>query len=231
MVSEGQIEKPAVLHVVCGGGPAVRQMSDQLGKTGLGVNECRGVYRALARLVCADPSTPYAAAVVCVDGLDRQALEFISIVGRDFPAVRLFVYGDPRCSEKLLRAVEFGAKVIHRDEPIAISQASEAGVVPQAAGTLSGQAPSVLELDCVQSTSGSQDRQEQKPAAAVRARVPWLRYNKVPKRVPPLRSARTKQIEERAGAGPAICPPAEVPEPLLLPEELDALLGGPLPWM
>jgi len=192
---------------------------------------CPDVYRALARLGGSERGQ-FCAVIVCVDLMDTAQSEFFQLAVRRHRRVPVYVYGQAHAQSKLELAQHLGAKDTIRPETVdkalpyfAPTPAVRQEVAPAASARSEPAAeptaePAPEDLAAPGEVTDSGDRsagEQEEPSRPVR--VPWLRYDGGPTRLPPKRTP--------ASAKPS--PPAErelEPEPpLLTPEELAALMG------
>ncbi len=208
------------------------------------------VYHALVRLVRDDGNQP-SAAVVCVDDLDPEELEFFTILARRRGMPPVYVYGHERSLSKLGRAVELGATGEANLDLVARLLSPEPVVEPpRATGPIDLTAGeryeafepvdrSDAEEDAVLPISahpGDQDRhvaESAPPAAkpellsneeetASPPRVPWRQYNNGPPRKAPSQTPPTRETPIESVPKDA---DEDVHQPLLTDEELRALIG------
>jgi hypothetical protein len=170
--------------------------------------------------------------------MEASELEFFRLVGRHYPDVGVYVYGQPHTQTKAKSAVESGAEAVVRADALAAvlcpAVASEPAAAPadeapqpQPAQEVQPEVPSAAPAADVPQPPVETVAPEEEPPAepaskpkkkrTTGARVPWLNYDDMPQRTPPDRTAPKP-------ARPA-SPQPEPDQPLLSPEELDALIG------
>lgn len=245
------------MHVAAAPPPVADRVEVFLRQQGLSVQCAADPFRALARLThkgC--EGNPVTSVVVGIDYLSPDEFEFFEIIRREQPAIALYVYGDPRCEDKVRRAEQYGAVRLslarggsvptpgpadpNADTPAGIG-AGEETIGGAGLSTPAGPASRVSAEDqamppCGSDFLGSCEAGELAREKAVR--VPWRRYVDTPRRVPPRRAVlaahSTSAPPPRRPAPPAVMPQPQPPrpsrvldeEPLLSEEEFEALVGG-----
>jgi len=205
------------------------------------------VYQALVRLLRNDDRQPRAA-VVCVDDLEPDELEFFTILARRRHVPAVYVYGHERSLSKLGRAVELGAtgeadlELVTRlasPDPVLeppratgpfVSTAGERREVPAPVDQSDAERDAVLPI-------GKLLREQEQPSApppstpavlgdeeetASPPRVPWRQYGNGPSRKAPTRTPPARETPIDSGTDDA---DEDVHRPLLTDEELRALIG------
>ncbi len=210
-----------VLHVAPTSHEAAERIAKALAHTGCHVDECPDVYRALVR-ICRPGAHPPDAVVVCVDWLEAGQFEFFQLATGRRPAVPIYVYAETCNHTKIELAVRLGA-----NGEIGADTAGQ--VLPGQSGTqsVSGPAARAASPTADPPPSPAEPRSrpaavEQKPIGTGTVRVPWLRYEGGPTRVPPAKPDAGPPQPDRS-------PDLETDPRLLSPEELDALIGDPKP--
>jgi len=87
---------------------AFEEMDIRLARTGLAVESCADVYRGLALLGRSGAKT-FSAAVIAVDGLGPDEMEFFGYAAKACPGLPLLIYGAGPSETKLARALQLGA--------------------------------------------------------------------------------------------------------------------------
>lgn len=221
-----------VLHVAPAGHSPAERMSEALGEAGCEVIACADLYRALARMG-RNQGGQLCAVVVCLDPTDAAQPEFLQLAARHHRRVPVYVYAESHARSKIDLALRLGAKDTIRPEtanrvlpysaPAPTAAPNESASVESQAAGPTAQRPADEPAESMVPARSDGDREEQPDAEmeepAGPARVPWLRYDGGPKRTPPQPTpARARRLE-----------PTEdkmEPEPLLTPEELQALIGN-----
>ena len=232
MVEQQSTSGRQVLHVAPVGHSPAERMDKALGEAGCEVIACADLYRALARMG-RNQDSQLCAVVVCLDPTDTAQSEFLQLAARHHRRVPVYVYAEPHARSKIDLALRLGAKDAIRPEtadrvlsysapaPTAVPY-EPAPVEAQVAGP-SARQPADEPTESMAPAPSDGDREEEpdaeKEEPAGPARVPWLRYDGGPKRIPPQPTpARGRRLEPTED---------EVePEPLLTPEELQALIGN-----
>ena len=221
-----------VLHVAPTSHTPAERVSDALRQAGCEVVPCTDVYRALARMGGSERGR-LCAVVVCVDLMDTGQFEFFQLAARHHRRVGVYVYAQPHAQSKIDLALRLGAKDTIRAEavdrvlPYRAPAPAPAPCQPASAESATaepaGMQPVEEPADSVTAARSDGERgegpQPEKEELAGPARVPWLRYEGGPKRIPPQPTparAKSPQPADRE---------VESEPPLLTPEELAALIG------
>jgi hypothetical protein len=226
-----------VLHVCPPSQGSAKDITGAIADAGCAEVPCPDVYRALARLG-GGSAGQFHAVVVCVDRLEASELEFFRLVGRHYPDVDVYVYGQPHTQTKADSAVESGAEAVVRADALAAvlcpavasqpaafraDEAPQPQPVQEVEPEVASTAPAADVPEPPVGTAAAEEEPPAEPASkptknrTTGARVPWLQYDDMPQRTPPNRTAPKP-------ARPA-SPQPEPDQPLLSPEELDALIG------
>jgi len=215
----------AVLHIRSGPAsgvpidPSLYPLDAVLASVSLDVDLCGDVYRGLARLLDAD-STSTRAIVVRLDDLSPSELEFFSIVARLRRSVPVYVYGQPRSSALIAKAIELGAAGIATAETLrGLANRAQAAATPKCpvVDTVPRQPPPSTTV-----TLPKDDAERPvEESAAEPARVPWLRYSDRPVRGAPTDRESTAEVTTARSRTPVR---AAAVEPLLTEAELQALM-------
>lgn len=248
-----------VVHLASGARHSAAPVSAVIASSGLPSTEVFDVYAALALIARGDRRIPMTI-VACLDELFDADLEFFQLLRREHSAVTVFTYADARRSDVLARLQSEGTssidalathlarvaeavdetshtrrspstRAMRRLKPRAASLPTDAfpqSAVPPAS-TASLAAPSAP-------APPQPGRQPSAPEASAssRSRVPWMRYNDLPRRTPP--RVETAEPKAEARSEPRgdtrtelrladLAPQPADDEPLLTAEELNALLG------
>lgn len=118
MAEPGENLGRRVLHVHPPSLASANEMAGALADAGCVEVSCPDVYRALARLG-RGRAADFLAVVVCVDQLDAGELEFFRLVGRHYPDLGVYVYGQPHARAKAESAVKSGADAVVRVDGLA----------------------------------------------------------------------------------------------------------------
>jgi len=225
-------------------------LEEQLEQAAVQVDAIHDIYRALLRLLRDDEHRPRAA-LVCVDDLEPEDLEFFSILARRRGMPAVYVYGHERSMANLGRAVELGAtgeadvdlvvRLVSAQPPAQATPTTataapeaeddepETGAPDSAASVVAAVLPSdrheperVRPVEPAGAPPEPQLLEDEEATAP--PRVPWRRYDNGPTRQAPM---RTPPPEPSTELGPD--EPDEVDDqahqPLLTDEELRALIG------
>ena len=220
-----------VLHVAPVGHSPAERMDEALGEAGCEVIACADLYRALARMG-RNQGGQLCAVVVCLDPTDAAQSEFLQLAARHHRHVPVYVYAEPYARSKIDLDLRLGAKDTIRPEtanrvlpysaPAPTTAPCEPVSVESQVARPAARQPADEPTESMAPARSDGDREEgpdaEKEEPAGPARVPWLRYDGGPKRIPPqptpARAKRLQPTEDEAR-----------PEPLLTPEELQALIG------
>jgi hypothetical protein len=190
-------------------------MSDALRQAGCEVGACTDVYRALARMGGSERGR-LCAAVVCVDLMDTGQFEFFQLAARHHRRVGVYVYAQPHAQSKIDLALRLGAKDTVRAEAVdRVLPYRAPAPAPAPCQPTSAESVTAARSDGEPSEVSEPEKEE----LAGPARVPWLRYEGGPKRIPP-RPTRAQAKSSRPADREV-----EPEPPLLSPEELQALIG------
>ncbi|MBN1341882.1 MAG: hypothetical protein JXQ73_04340 [Phycisphaerae bacterium] len=98
-----------VLHVVERSSSASSEYETAVAQAGFDVQRVDTVYAALAGLARPVDGAIHAV-LVCVDDLDATELEFFTLVGREWPNLPLYIYGQAMDGHRRQRAMALGAQ-------------------------------------------------------------------------------------------------------------------------
>jgi len=205
-----------------------KAINDSLSSAGVRLDCCGDVYRGLARLGIAERGK-YLAAVVCVDSLGPLEMQFFSVASRLCRDLPIYAYGNEHSDSKIKQAVGLGAAGPFNDQSIhsLVKNADEIRRKLIRSSDESCAAPAKSDAESETWTEpgqrASQSSSQGHDGEEATVRVPWQRYGVGPVRTPP--GQQDAPLPEAAAADKPVTPKPASYEPLLTPEELQALLG------
>lgn len=241
MTGAGGSNRRRVLHVVEGSGTFTDELSATLSSAGVELTIVPDVYLGLARIV-RSPRVRFDAAVVSLNSLEADELDFISHLQRRKDPIPVFVYGHSENAARVVEAERRGARLVHDVSAIqsALALDVERPVTPEttravAAPIQSVEAAPVLDEErrdagvssmpdsaapAVREPAKPQRETVDRPEPAVleaeeRVPVPWAPSSQRPVRQGPATPNNTDAPTPNEPDG----------RPLLTNEELSALLG------
>ncbi len=111
MTGAGGSTRRRVLHVVEGSGTFTDELSATLSSAGVEQTIVPDVYLGLARIV-RSPRVRFDAAVVSLDSLEADEMDFISHIQRRKDPIPVFVYGRPESAARAAEAERRGARLV-----------------------------------------------------------------------------------------------------------------------
>ena len=103
MPGDATDNRPRILHVTGRWAESRREAGGGLEASGVQVESCEDVYRALARIMRSLAARP-AAVVVCLDGMGSGELDFFRLISRFDSSLPVYVYGGSRSESRATRA-------------------------------------------------------------------------------------------------------------------------------
>lgn len=217
------------------------EVDRQLRDAGVVVDSCSDVYRGLARLLARrTPEQPnatrFAAVIVWMGNIGTDEMEFFSLIAGAPEPVQAWVYGDEHLGSRMADAVRLGAagewneRIISslaqpdRDTETAVcSDAPPVDTTPQVLAL----ADPMLEdtIDEIVDRDATAEPDPPNDTTTAPARVPWGAYGDRPMRCAPGANAEPTSPEHVPSIAESTRKTTQPSEPLLTPEELDALLG------
>jgi hypothetical protein len=164
--------------------------------------------------------------------------EFFQLAARHHRSVPVYVYAHPQAQSKIDLALRSGARdsiradavdrmLPHRSLAGAVVGSEETSTAVVSLEPAAAEPVARVPADEPAARARSDGRRAEEPSLdneepASPVRVPWLRYDGGPTRIPPQPTAATTGTGEPEAGEPEACEPEP---PLLSPEELRALIG------